>query len=118
MRGIFLDDNERRYHTLKIYEDQYRELQKEIWQLETCYRQKSDKVNHLRKEIKQAEVRLRHYCEQEEYYKKLEKDNQLLKDEKVQFQSDRQRLMNEKNIAQEETKSLRNRSFLQRLFNK
>lgn len=118
-------ENERKYQTLKSYEDQCQELQAEIKQLEESFSQKNEKVNQLREEIKQAEVRLRHYCEKEEYYKKLEKDNELLKEEKKQLQSERQRLteqsqryIEERKVAQEETKSLRNRSFLQRLFNK
>ncbi len=122
---VFLDDNERKYHTLKTYEDQCRELQAEIKQLEESFSQKNEKVNQLREKINQAEVRLRHYCEKEEYYKKLEKDNELLKEEKKQLQSERQRLteqsqryIEERNAAQEETKLLRNRSFWQRLFNK
>lgn len=122
---VFLGDNERKYHTLKKYEAQCQELQAEIKELEKSFSHKNEKVNQLREEIKQAEVRLRYYCEKEEYYKKLEKDNELLKKEKRQLQFERQRLteqsqryIEERNVAQEETKSLRNRSFLQRLFNK
>lgn len=122
---VFLGDNERKYHILKTYEDQCQELKSEIKRLEACFSQKDARVNQLREEIKQAEVRLHHYCEKEEYYKKLEKNNELLREEKKQLQSERQRLteqnqryIEERNVAQEETKSLRNRSFLQRLFNK
>ncbi|MFZ7333553.1 hypothetical protein [Streptococcus pluranimalium] len=122
---LITPDNERKYQTLKSYEDQCQELQGKINQLEESFSQKNEKVNQLREEIKQAEVRLRHYCEKEEYYKKLEKTNELLKEEKRQLQFERQRLteqsqryIEERNVAQEETKSLRNRSFLQRLFNK
>lgn len=122
---VFLGDNERKYHTLKTYEEQCQELKSEIKRLEACFSQKDARVNQLREEIKQAEIRLRYYCEKEEYYKKLEKDNALLKDEKRQLQSNYQRLTsetqryrNERDTAQEETKALRSRSFWQRLFNK
>lgn len=122
---VFLGDNERKYDTLKTYEEQCQELEAEIKRLEACFSQKDARVNQLRAEIKQAESRLRHYCEKEEYYKKLEKDNQLLKDETAQLQADRKRLRSEaqryrdeRNMAQEETKTLRSRSFWQRLFNK
>lgn len=125
-------ENERKYQTLKSYEDQCQKLQAEIKQLEESFSQKTEKVNQLREEIRQAEVRLRHYCEKEEYYKKLEKNNQKLeadkqrlKQEKGEILSENQRLTNEsqrlrkqRNAAQEETKSLRGRSFWQRLFNK
>ena len=122
---VFLDDNERKYHTLKTYEEQCQELEAEIKRLEACFSQKDARVNQLREEIKQAEIRLRHYCEKEEYYKKLEKDNELLKQEKTQLRTERQQLTEqsrhlreERDAAQEETKSLRSRSFWQRLFNK
>ena len=122
---VFLDDNERKYHTLKTYEEQCQELEAEIKRLEACFSQKDARVNQLREEIKQAEIRLRHYCEKEEYYKKLEKDNELLKQEKAQLRTERQQLTEqsqhlreERDAAQEETKSLRSRSFWQRLFNK
>ena len=122
---VFLDDNERKYHTLKTYEEQCQELEAEIKRLEACFNQKDARVNQLREEIKQAEIRLRHYCEKEEYYKKLEKDNELLKQEKAQLRTERQQLTEqsrhlreERDAAQEENKSLRSRSFWQRLFNK
>lgn len=122
---VFLDDNERKYHTLKTYEEQCQELEAEIKRLEACFSQKDARVNQLREEIKQAEIRLRHYCEKEEYYKKLEKDNELLKQEKAQLRTEHQQLTEqsrhlreERDAAQEETKSLRSRSFWQRLFNK
>ncbi|MBF0786679.1 MULTISPECIES: hypothetical protein [unclassified Streptococcus] len=115
---VFLGDNERRYETLKSYEEQCQELQAEIRQLEECFSQKSEKVNQLREQINQAESRLRCYCEKEEYYKNLEKDNELLKKECQQLTDKSRRYFEERNAAQEETKSLRNRSFLQRLFNK
>ena len=122
---VFLDDNERKYHTLKTYEEQCQELEAEIKRLEASFSQKDARVNQLREEIKQAEIRLRHYCEKEEYYKKLEKDNELLKQEKAQLRTERQQLTEqsrhlreERDAAQEETKSLRSRSFWQRLFNK
>lgn len=122
---VFLDDNERKYHTLKTYEEQCQKLEAEIKRLEACFSQKDARVNQLREEIKQAEIRLHHYCEKEEYYKKLEKDNELLKQEKAQLRTERQQLTEqsrhlreERDAAQEETKSLRSRSFWQRLFNK
>lgn len=122
---VFLDDNERKYHTLKTYEDHCRELEAEIKRLEESFSQKNEKANQLRKEINQAESRLRFYHEKEEYYKKLDKDNELLKQEKKLLKSDCQRLaeqsqryLEEKEMAQEETKSLRTRSFWQRLLNK
>ncbi|MGV3293848.1 hypothetical protein [Streptococcus pluranimalium] len=122
---VFLDDNERKYHTLKTYEEQCQELEAEIKRLEACFSQKDARVNQLREEIKQAEIRLRHYCEKEEYYKKLEKDNELLKQEKAQLRTEHRQLTEqsrhlreERDAAQEETKSLRSRSFWQRLFNK
>lgn len=122
---IITPENERKYQTLKSYEDQCQELQAEIKRLEDCFHGKSEKANQLREEIKQAESRLRFYHEKEEYYKKLEKDNELLKQEKKQLKSDCQRLaeqsqryLEEKEVAQEETKSLRNRSFWQWLLNK
>ncbi|HEM3643032.1 TPA: hypothetical protein U1C36_002213 [Streptococcus suis] len=64
---------------MKSYEDQCQELEAEIERLETSFSQKSEKVNQLNKEIAQAEIRLRHYNAKEEYYKKLEKDNELLR---------------------------------------
>ncbi|WP_148876884.1 hypothetical protein [Streptococcus sp. Marseille-P7375] len=129
---VFLDDNERKYQTLKTYEEQCQELQAKIKKLEENFDQKAEKVNQLRKEIKQAETRLRKYHEEEEYYKKLEKDNQKLendnqklKQEKGEIISENQRLTSEsrhlrrqRDAAQKETKSLRRRSFWQRLFNK
>ena len=122
---VFLDDNERKYHTLKTYEEQCQELEAEIKQLEACFSQKDARVNQLREEIKQAEIRLRYYCEKEEYYKKLEKDNELLKQEKAQLRTERQQLTEqsrhlreERDAAQEETKSLKNRAWWQRLFNR
>ena len=122
---VFLDDNERKYQTLKTYEEQCQELQAEIKQLEACFSQKDARVNQLREEIKQAEIRLRYYCEKEEYYKKLEKDNELLKQEKAQLRTERQQLTEqsrhlreERDVAQEETKSLKNRTWWQRLFNR
>ena len=125
-------DNERKYQTLKTYEDQCQKLLTEIAQLESSYNEKMGKVKQLSKDIEQAETRLRKYHEEEEYYKKLEKDNQKLeedkqklKQEKGEILSENQHLTNEsqrlrklKNAAQEEAKSLRERSFLQRLFNK
>jgi len=122
---VFLDDNERKYQTLKTYEEQCQELEAEIKQLEACFSQKDARVNQLREEIKQAEIRLRYYCEKEEYYKKLEKDNELLKQEKAQLRTERQQLTEqsrhlreERDVAQEETKSLKNRTWWQRLFNR
>lgn len=125
-------DNERKYQTLKTYEDQCKELQEEIKLLKSSYDEKIEKVKQLSEDIKQAETLLRKYHEEEEYYKKLEKDNQKLeadkqrlKQEKGDILSENQRLTNEsqrlrllKNAAQEETRALRGRSFLQRLFNK
>lgn len=122
---VFLDDNERKYQTLKTYEDQCQELKEEIVQLESSYNEKIGKIKQLSKDIKQAETRLRKYHEEEEYYKKLEKDNQKLKHEKGEIISENQRLTSEsrhlrrqRDAAQKETKSLRGRSFWQRLFNK
>ena len=129
---VFLDDNERKYQTLKTYEEQCQELQAKIEKLEENFNQKTEKVNQLRKEIKQAETILRNYHEEEEYYKKLEKDNQKLeedkrklKQEKGEIVSENQRLTNEsqrllklKNEAEEKIESLQRRSFWQRLFNK
>ncbi|CAN2923738.1 hypothetical protein [Streptococcus dysgalactiae] len=122
---VFLDDNERKYHTLKTYEEQCQKLESEIKRLSESFHQKNEKVNQLREEIKQAEILLRHYCEKEEYYNKLEKDNELLKQEKAQLRTERQQLTEqsqhlreERDAAQEETESLRSRSFWQRLFNK
>ena len=122
---VITSDNERKYQTLKTYEEQCQELQEEIKQLENCFGQKSKRVDQLREEIKRAEIRLQHYCEKEEYYKKLEKDNELLKQEKVQLQSERQwlkeqsdHLCEERDAAKEETKTLKNRTWWQRLLNK
>ena len=129
---VFLDDNERKYKTLKTYEEQCQELQAKIEKLEENFNQKTEKVNQLRKEIKQAETILRNYHEEEEYYKKLEKDNQKLesdkqrlKQEKGEIISKNQRLTNEsqrlrrlKNVAEEKIEYLQKRSFWQRLLNK
>lgn len=129
---VFLDDNERKYKTLKTYEEQCQELQAKIKKLEGNFNQKTEKVNQLRKEIKQAETILRNYHEEEEYYKKLEKDNQKLesdkqrlKQEKGEIISKNQRLTNEsqrlrrlKNVAEEKIEYLQKRSFWQRLLNK
>lgn len=118
-------ENERKYLTLKSYEDKCLELEAEIKQLEECFSQKSEKVNQLREEITQAEVRLRQYCEKEEYYKKLEKDNEFLKQGQKQLQSEYDHLKNEsrryleeRNSSRAEVTKLKNRSFWQRLFNR
>ena len=129
---VFLDDNERKYQTLKTYEEQCQELQDEIKLLKASYDEKFEKVKQLSEDIKQAETLLRKYHEEEEYYKKLEKDNQKLesdkqrlKQEKGEIISENQRLTNEsqrlrrlKNEAEEKIESLEGRSFWQRLFNK
>ena len=136
---VFLDDNERKYKTLKTYEEQCQELQAKIKKLEENFNQKTEKVNQLRKEIKQAETILRNYHEEEEYYKKLEKDNQKLekdnqkleedkrklKQEKGEILTENQRLTNKsqrlrrlKNAAEEKIESLQRRSLWQRLLNK
>lgn len=122
---VFLGDNERKYKTLKSYEDQCQELQAEIKKLQDSFMVKNQHVNQLKEEIIKAESRLRKYREEEEYYKKLEKDNQLLKQEKDQLQFERkqltdesQRYLEERNTAQEEAKALRSRPFWKRLFNK
>lgn len=129
---VFLDDNERKYQTLKTYEDQCEELEAKIKNLEENFNQKTEKVNQLREEIKQAETLLRTYHEKEEYYKKLEKENQQLEyanqklnQERGEILSENQRLTNEsqcllklKNEAEEKIESLQRRSFWQRLFNK
>lgn len=125
-------DNERKYQTLKTYEDQCQELKDEIKLLKSSYDEKFEKVKQLSEDIKQAETTLRKYHEEEEYYKKLEKDNQKLeedkrklKQEKGEIVSENQRLTNEsqrllklKNEAEEKIESLQRRSFWQRLFNK
>ncbi len=129
---VFLDDNERKYQTLKTYEDQCQELKDEIKLLKSSYDEKFEKVKQLSEDIKQAETILRKYHEEEEYYKKLEKDNQKLeedkqrlKQEKGEILTENQRLTNEsqrlrrlKNVAEEKIESLQRRSFWQRLFNK
>lgn len=129
---VFLDDNERKYQTLKTYEDQCQELKDEIKLLKSSYDEKFEKVKQLSEDIKQAETLLRKYHEEEEYYKKLEKDNQKLeeykrklKQEKGEILTENQRLTNEsqrlrrlKNAAEEKIESLQRRSFWQRLFNK
>lgn len=129
---VFLDDNERKYQTLKTYEDQCQELKDEIKLLKSSYDEKFEKVKQLSEDIKQAETLLRKYHEEEEYYKKLEKDNQKLeedkrklKQEKGEILTENQRLTNEsqrlrrlKNVAEEKIESLQRRSFWQRLFNK
>lgn len=122
---LITPDNERKYQKLKSYEDQCQELKAEIKQLEENFGKKTEKVKQLRKEITKAEIRLQRYYEKEEYYKKLEKANELLKQEKAQLRTERQQLTEqsrhlreERDAAQEETKSLRSRSFWQRLFNK
>ena len=129
---VFLDDNERKYQILKTYEDQCQELKDEIKLLKSSYDEKLEKVKQLSEDIEQAETLLRKYHEEEEYYKKLEKDNQKLevdkqrlKQEKGEIISENQRLANEsqrlrklKNEAEEKIESLERRSFWQRLFNK
>ena len=129
---VFLDDNERKYHTLKTYEEQCQELKDEIKLLQSSYAEKFEKVKQLSEDIKQAEIILRKYHEEEEYYKKLEKDNQKLeedkrklKQEKGEILTENQRLTNEsqcllklKNEAEEEIESLQKRSLWQRLLNK
>lgn len=118
-------DNERKYQALKIYEDQCQELKDEIKLLKSSYDEKFEKVKQLSEDIKQAETLLRKYHEEEEYYKKLEKDNQKLKQEKGEILTENQRLTDEsqrlrrlKNVAEEKIESLQRRSFWQRLFNK
>lgn len=129
---VFLDDNERKYKTLKTYEEQCKEIKEEIAQLESSYNEKNKEVKQLSEAIGQAKTRLRKYHEKEEYYKKLEKENQKLEDanqklkqEKGEILSENQRLTNEsqcllklKNEAEEKIESLQRRSFWQRLFNK
>ncbi|QSQ90030.1 hypothetical protein JZY07_06040 [Streptococcus suis] len=122
---VFLGDNERKYHTLKTYEEQCQELEAEIKQLTDSFCQKSEKVNQLREEITRTEDRLRRYNAKEEYYKKLEKDNELLRREKNQLQDEKQHLtevsnryLEERNEAQGELEDLRNRPWWQRIFNK
>ena len=125
-------DNERKYQTLKTYEDQCQELKDEIKLLKSSYDEKFEKVKQLSEDIKQAETLLRKYHEEEEYYKKLEKDNQKLeyanqklKQEKGEILSENQRLTNKsqrlrklKNAAEEKIEYLQKRSFWQRLLNK
>ena len=125
-------DNERKYQTLKTYEDQCQELKDEIKLLKSSYDEKFEKVKQLSEDIKQAETLLRKYHEEEEYYKKLEKDNQKLEEDKRKLKQEKgailtenQRLTNEsqrlrrlKNVAEEKIESLQRRSFWQRLFNK
>ena len=129
---VFLDDNERKYKTLKTYEEQCQELLTEIERLRLSYIEKSEKVDQLDKNIEEVKIRLRKYREKEEYYKKLEKDNQKLeedkrklKQEKGEILTENQRLANEsqhllklKNEAEEKIESLQKRSFWQRLLNK
>ena len=111
-------DNERKYQILKSFEDQCEELQTQIKELEACFSQKSDKISQLREEIKQAEGLLQYYCEKEEYYKKMERDNQRLNIELNRLEAENVQLSSEKSAVQEENKALRSRSILQRLFNK
>ena len=122
---VFLDDNERKYQTLKTYEDLCQELKDEIKLLKSSYDEKFEKVKQLSEDIEQAETLLRKYHEEEEYYKKLEKDNQKLKQEKGEILSENQRLTSEsrhlrsqRDAAQKKIESLQGRSFWQRLFNK
>ena len=129
---VFLDDNERKYKTLKTYEEQCQELLTEIERLRLSYIEKSEKVDQLDKNIEEVKIRLRKYREKEEYYKKLEKENQKLeedkrklKQEKGEILTENQRLANEsqhllklKNEAEEKIESLQKRSFWQRLLNK
>ncbi|HEM3589784.1 hypothetical protein [Streptococcus suis] len=117
--------NERKYRTLKSYEEQCQELEAKIKQLTDSFCQKSEKVNQLREEIARTEDRLRHYNEMEEHYKKLEKANELLRREKNQLQDEKRRLtevsnryLEERNEAQGELEDLRNRPWWQRIFNK
>lgn len=125
-------DNERKYQTLKTYEEQCQELEDEIKLLKSSYGEKFEKVKQLSEDIKQAEIILRKYHEEEEYYKKLEKYNQKLEEDKRKLKQEKreilienQRLTNEaqcllklKNEAEEKIESLQRRSFWQRLFNK
>ena len=125
-------DNERKYQTLKTYEEQCQKLLTEIERLRLSYIEKSGKVDQLDKNIEEVKIRLRKYREKEEYYKKLEKDNQKLeedkrklKQEKGEILTENQRLANEsqrlrrlKNEAEEKIEYLQKRSFWQRLFNK
>ena len=125
-------DNERKYQTLKTYEEQCQELLTEIERLRLSYIEKSEKVDQLDKNIEEVKIRLRKYHEEEEYYKKLEKENQKLeyanqklKQEKGEILSENQRLTNKsqrlrklKNAAEEKIEYLQKRSFWQRLLNK
>jgi hypothetical protein len=110
-------DNERKYRTLKSYEEQCQELEAEIKQLEDCFHQKSEKVNQLKEAIGKAEARLRYFCEKEEYYKKAERENQQLTAKVSHLESQNAQLLREIKAAQEETSSLKNRPFWKRLFN-
>ena len=129
---IITPDNERKYQTLKTYEEQCQELLTEIERLRLSYIEKSEKVDQLDKNIEEVKIRLRKYHEKEEYYKKLEKENQKLeyanqklKQEKGEILSENQRLTNKsqrlrklKNAAEEKIEYLQKRSFWQRLLNK
>lgn len=121
---VFLDDNERRYDTLKSYEEQCAELLAEIRRIEESLAEKNEKANRLGTEIVGAQKRLQQYRAHEEYYKKLEKENKRLRHEKEELQSDHlqlqkrsQRLFEERNAAQKEVEAIRNRPLWKKLLN-
>lgn len=63
------------------------------------------------------EARIRKYNENEEYYRKLKYENDLLKGENSKLQEKSVRISNERDFAQNELKILQNKSWWQRLFN-
>lgn len=61
---VFLDDNERKYHTLKTYEEQCQKLESEIKRLSESFYQKNEKVNQLRTERQQLTEQSQHLREE------------------------------------------------------
>lgn len=114
----FLEDNERKYRILKSFEEKQQELQQNIKQLENSFSQKRERINQLNEQITQIEARIREYNANEEYYRKLKHENELLKSKNSNLEEKSNHISNERDSAIQELKSLKNKSWLQRLFNK
>lgn len=114
----FLEDNERKYRILKSFEEKQQELQQNIKQLENSFSQKRERINQLNEHITQIEARIREYNANEEYYRKLKHENELLKSKNSNLEEMSNHISDERDSAIQELKSLKNQSWLQRLFNK
>lgn len=115
---VFLDGNERKYKTLKNYEDQCKELKKQIEQLKTTIEIENEKKKQLTVEIQRSQKNLYDYNIKENYYKEIEKNNLQSKQEIRELLAENKELKDKLDNAQNENANLKKHSFWQRLFNK